>query len=59
MRSDSGKGLEIDRDVVTEVTLLSDTVSVLGKLSEPNAKAANSAALDLSSETILMARSGL
>jgi len=48
MRSESGRGLDIDSDVVTLVTLLSDTVSVLGRFNEPNANAANSAAFDLS-----------
>ena len=45
--------------ITYEVTLLSDTVRVLGKFSEPNAKAANKAAFAFNSDTILIARSGL
>ena len=52
-------GREVDIDVVTDMTLLSETVSVPGTLSEPNANAANRAALPFSSDTIPIASAGL
>ena len=57
-RSESGTGREVETEEETEVMRDSEIVSVPGRLSAPKANAANSAALDLSSATIAIARSG-
>mmetsp|Transcript_33064 Transcript_33064/g.51178 ORF Transcript_33064/g.51178 Transcript_33064/m.51178 type:complete len:236 (+) Transcript_33064:608-1315(+) len=56
--SESGRGRATETDVVTDVTLDSDTVRAGGRFRAPNAKAAKRAAFAFSSETITMARSG-
>jgi len=57
-RSESGTGREVESEDVVLVTRLSEITSVVGRLSAPNANAAKSAALERSSETMAIARSG-
>jgi len=54
-RSLEGMGRMVVMDVVTLVILLSDTVSEVGMLRDPKAKAAKSAALAFSSDTMSIA----
>jgi hypothetical protein len=57
-RSESGTGRDVDSEDVALVTRLSEITSVLGRLRAPKANAAKSAALERSSATMAIARSG-